>query len=284
MTYDYNNLEYSFITYINKYNIIHEKFNSSPKLKYHYINRTVNELYDKWLYDLYENPQFNRINYSHRDYYDNLYEFLKLQAPEWIMQEWCKLEYIDEIDDRAARYIAIIINKQFVDVNNVKASDEIESKLKHLANVYRYTENARYIENSRLVITYYPDNLIDISDFVNNTNILYHICPKTIYENKIKKNRLIPKIGKKHNRYYLPIVYIFTYPLSEKEIISYITQFNKSMNEYIQEWVVLKIDLSLNNYKMKFYSDPEYMFTNKACYTYETMHPRCISLYKEITI
>lgn len=142
-----------------------------------------------------------------------------------------------------------------------------------------------------------PNYTIDLTDYVYNVNsthkapgILYHICPKYIWKNKIKHNGLIPKCGNKHKRYYLPKAYFYTQIIDFEKYAYNLSKgiTNTRYKEYVNanEYVVLKIDLNkaIAKENYKFYNDDEYPIMNLACYTYDTIHPKCIELYQEISL
>lgn len=59
---------------------------------------------------------------------------------------------------------------------------------------------------------------------------------------------------------------------------------NEKSNIDLTKWVVLKIDLKRAREQYRFFQDPGYVIPGVACFTYETIHPRCISLLEEIDI
>lgn len=179
--------------------------------------------------------------------------------------------------------------------DNIQLHPDDENDIKNICISYGYYENSRYIVNTSshgklIAIDFIANYTEEVTDIVYNLNhpkyhpenaVLYHLCPKSIWENKIKKTGLIPKCKNKHKRnYYDPRIYFF-YMYDKNKFKKYAKDLSDGKET---EWVVLKIDLKMARDKYRFFRDPEYLFPLEACFTYETIHPRCISLKDEIHI
>ena len=273
-----NGYDSLFYKYLNENHQLNESFDFQDIKK-------ASQLYDNFLE---EAPFKYRSQYN---LYNNLFEFLKTVNPE---------SFIKRLKSISSDIIAIYQDIHvyvIIYCNTLHASEEIEKQLDIISNAYCYYEDGRTIEkdtngNDYLQISYAIINTDNVTDIVYNdyNGIIWHICPKYIYENYVCKQGLLLKCGNKHKRQYLPRLYFFLDPaiVSEANIKKYAKSLAKAIpneNKIINtEYVLLKINLNLiTNHNYTFYDDMEYG-PNISVYTYETIHPKCIQFIKEFNI
>lgn len=247
--------------------------------------------YDKWI-DHY-NTYTPLIQWQNR-----LLEFIQTVNPEWVHNKLTNIEgYIDMFYVQPLWYVRFYDDK-VVDRNKIKFNENVEIEISKIIEACGFTESYREFsqENKHIVeIALMPNYTQDVTDYVYNVDgnykhaaILYHVCPKDIWKNKISKTGIIPKAGNKHKRYYLPKAYFYTQLLN---FDLYAENLNKGIvdikyKEYVncKEYVVLKIDLNKRLQQYKFYNDDEYPLDKVVVFTYDTIHPKCIELYQEIKL
>ena len=136
-----------------------------------------------------------------------------------------------------------------------------------------------------------PKFIIEATDEIYKLNYLYHITLGVKYD-KIKNKGLIPKSYCK-KVYHPDRIYFYYKELDDFNFINQAKSLYKNDNEYIDnvkkfindkglEIVILKIDLSkYNKLQYRFFYDPNQML---SVFTYEVIHPDCVSFYKSFYI
>lgn len=170
--------------------------------------------------------------------------------------------------------------------NDVNVPEEYDEIITNIIETYGYTVGYRYFDDQIELVGYacVKNYTRDLTDYVYEQKkfpgLLWHICPKSIWEDKISKNGIIPKFGNKHKRMYAPRSYYYTVYPSDSDF--YKKDLSKACTNPLyrnaDEYVVLQIDLSKTDQHYNFYNDDEYSPTGDACFTYDTIHPRCITL------
>ena len=273
-----NGYDFLFHKYLNENHQLNESFDF-------HNNKKLSLLYDNFLKEapIKYQPQYN--------FYNRIFEFLKTVNPE---------SFIKRLKNISPNIIAIYQDIHVYVIiygDSLYVSDEIEKQLDIISNAYCYYEDRRSIEKDLngkeyLQISYAIIHTDNVTDIVYNdyNGIIWHICPKYIYEKYICKQGLLLKCDNKHKRQYLPRLYFFLEPsiVTDNNIKKYARDLAKAIPDENKinntEYVLLKIDLKLiNNHKYIFYDDIEYD-PNIAVYTYETIHPKCIQFVKEFVI
>ena len=175
--------------------------------------------------------------------------------------------------------------------------DKNKSKI---SNLYESYLNKKYKDNF-LNSNYYTyidilnegliKFIIEATDEIYKLNYLYHITLGVKYD-KIKNKGLIPKSYCK-KVYHPDRIYFYYKELDDFNFINQAKSLYKNDNEYIDnvkkfindkglEIVILKIDLSkYNKLQYRFFYDPNQML---SVFTYEVIHPDCVSFYKSFYI
>ena len=119
---------------------------------------------------------------------------------------------------------------------------------------------------------------VDVTDYVFEKGILYHLCRKEVVD-KILKNGLSPRESQWYSFKNSPRIYFFCVEISDKNLEYWVqdTFFGKTIKS--NDYVLLKIDVSKINNNPKFYGDPR---LTDAVYTYDNINPEAIEKYKEI--
>lgn len=231
-------------------------------------------------------------------YQNRIYEFLHTINPEWLCSNLNRIPGLKRMFKSGALYYAQF-DKQNVDIKSLKFPESTEIDLENIVECCGYVIAFRHFPIDTpdvLEIAFAPNYTKDMTNYVYDATekykepgILYHICPKQIWENKISKTGIIPKTGNKHNRLYAPRAYFFTHQINfdayAEDLRKGIT--NTKYKEYVNcnDYVVLKIDLNkiFHREQYHFYIDSEYNGVIPiSVFTYETIHPKCIEVFDEI--
>lgn len=277
------------------YNALNEKYNNNileDTLEW----SEICELYDTWKFQL--KYAFPNLNIS----YNTLYEFLTTTDPELFAYRMSVIPAFLRYEKDAGEIINMIFDMAYVS-GELKLNSLFEKEIINSAIACCYTENTRYINpfnNNELCIEFNKNYTEEVTDKIYNFfkthryhpegAVVWHICPKYVYENKIKRTGLLPKAKKKNDRNYLSRIYVFLNKPNNNQLKSVATDFNNAMpkdkgwDNNSNDWVLLKIDLKLAGEPIRFFNDPEYIFSGIAAFTYETIHPRCITVDKEFSI
>ena len=282
---------------LRSYRLLNEEYNS------HIVNdnlawNEICELYDTWKFQLkYAFPSWQTS-------YDALYEFLTTTSPDVFAYRMSVIPAFLKYEIDNPVYITMIFDRKYVVSEDKIVFDALyEKEIKNSAIACCYTENDRYINpynNREICIEFTQNYTKEVTDkvyrFFKNHRfdpsgaIVWHICPKYVYENKIKKTGLLPKAKRKYNRNYLSRIYVFLNKPDDKKLKFYASDLNKAIPEdkgwdkQSNEWMLLKINLKLAGEPLRFFEDPEYPLAGVAAFTYESIHPRCISIEKEFSI
>ena len=210
-------------------------------------------------------------------------------------------EYLDELEFLADTAGAVTV-KRFT--QKVQGPSQVTYVGKgKLDEIKQYINNMGYfISNSYIdtVLSEYgqvihiqvePKFIIEATDEIYKLNYLYHITLGVKYD-KIKNKGLIPKSYCK-KVYHPDRIYFYYKELDDFNFINQAKSLYKNDNEYIDnvkkfindkglEIVILKIDLSkYNKLQYRFFYDPNQML---SVFTYEVIHPDCVSFYKSFYI
>ena len=136
-----------------------------------------------------------------------------------------------------------------------------------------------------------PKFIIEATEEIYKQNYLYHITLASKYD-KIKNIGLIPKSYCK-KVYHPDRIYFYYKELDDFNFKKQAKSLYKNDDDYIDnvknyltdkglEIVILKIDLSkFNKLQYRFFYDPNQML---SVFTYEVIHPDCVSFYKSFYI
>lgn len=117
---------------------------------------------------------------------------------------------------------------------------------------------------------------VEVSDFVQKQDFIYHICPN-IYLNKINKSGLVPKYSS-WNRFSNPErVYFFVKKPTHNDFVLWAKNFNIYKKVYAgnEGWSLLKIDVPSLIENTKFYFDPR---MRDGVYTTGNIPPQSIEI------
>lgn len=240
----------SFLEYLNFY-----RHSSNESFIYDDLLE-VTKIYDNWIH---------YMKNTHHKYhlYNRLYEFLHTVDYDTMAYRMPMIpNFIGSDKDAVDVGMYFSCNKYKADNDN-KFSDDIENYILDASEVCGYTESYRVFVDTlnAICIMFRPNYTQDMTEYVKNIshNILYHVCPKDVYEYKICKTGLIPKFNNKHKRIYAPRIYFYTMKV---DFTKYASDLKNGINdetlnnEYknYNDYVVLKIDLNKNiDYTYHFY-------------------------------
>lgn len=208
-------------------------------------------------------------------------------------------KFIEKIKNNFSHYKLEIIRNDFDSKYNqfiIKCNDI--KKLASNKNFIELCDNANYeiiINQDQLTIK--PIKGKDVTDEVYKYPIIYHITPKYIYEDKIKKFGISPKgkskqksYGSKYKRIYCfyskdPMKLAPTFARIKKRFALYDYGHIESMNQNINKgYVILSIDLSkYKERKIKFFEDSGQKGYN-AFWTFDFIPYWCITEIKDIEL
>lgn len=266
---------------------------------------------------LKENNKQDLIDYTFEDYcYENLIDIDKfsennkkfienqyislLRGTEFLSHDYEGFqEYLYE--GVLSTYSAYRLVEKIKDLNEYKdfwKIEVIENKKGKVNPIYIYGEK-KFIDDKQFqqLLTFYnyeaswldtkecifvkPIKGEDITNYVYSLPYIYHFTPKFIYENKIQKYGLKQKIKKGTN--YGKIYFFYTKNDPIKEMKPWAKLKNRRENKDYKDFVILKIDLSKLNNRIKFFEDDESNNDN-TFYTFEFIPASCITVYKEFDI
>lgn len=249
----------------------------------------IPENFDNWIGFVAKNRP--RLLESH---YVIINEFLKTIEPRHLKNAFDGLSYYKDIiistdnnsfDQEIVAYFDIpyTIIDEYSDVNVPEKYDNV---ITGIIETYGYTVGYRYFDDQIGLVGYacVKNYTRDLTEYVYEQKkfpgFLWHVCPRVIWENKISKNGIIPKFGNKHKRVYAPRSYYYTE--FSPDLNFYIKDLSKACTNPLyrnaDDYVVLQIDLTKTEQHYNFYNDDEYGQRAIACFTYDTIHPRCITL------
>ena len=291
----------SLIKIDNFYNYLKQYNDNKTILSEYFFNENYNKNKSKLsnLYESYLNKKYNRnfLNANYYSYIDILNEGLIITQPyDKFIEKLSTLNLTDYnayIIDTNNDYITKMIDCIFIYDEYMNKENEI----KQYINKMGYFISDSYIDN---VLSQYgkvihiqiePKFIIEATDEIYKLNYLYHITLGSKY-NKIKNQGLIPKSYSKRS-YHPDRIYFYYKELDDfnfknqaKSLYKIDNKFIDNVKPYITdnglEIIILKIDLSkFDKLQYRFFYDPNQML---SVFTYEVIHPDCVSLYKSFYI
>lgn len=211
-----------------------------------------------------------------------LNEFLKISNPELFectLPECTGLEY-NENNKEICIYFEVGFTETRNEIIMNSISKSFRIKLECIVEMNGYIIDHYFVyQDEYLAVLLKPNYAYE----ANEVKTIYHVCPKSVYENHIIKTGLIPKWNNKHKTLYAPrICFSDVYPATNEEYKKYIEAYNPTYKDK-KEYVLLRINLpEFHNYH--FYRDFEYPTNGLMFFTYDTINPKYIHKVKEITI
>ena len=290
----------SLITIDNFYNYLKQyQQNKSVLSEYFFIpnnnkQRKISKLYESYLEKKY-NHNFLNVNYY--NYVDILNEGLIMtQNYNTFIDKLSTLNLIDYdayILDTNNNYLTKIIECIFIYDEYMNRENDIKQYIDKMgyfiSDSYVDTILSQYGQIIHIQIE--PKFIIEATDEIYKQNYLYHITLDVKYD-KIKNIGLIPKSYCK-KVYHPDRIYFYYKELDNFNFKNQAISLYKTEDDYIDnvkkyitdkglEIVILKIDLSkYNKLKYRFFYDPNQML---SVFTYEVIHPDCVSFYKSFYI
>ena len=290
----------SLITIDNFYNYLKQyQQNKSVLSEYFFIpnnnkQRKISKLYESYLEKKYNH---NFLNANYYNYVDILNEGLIMtQNYNTFIDKLFTLNLIDYdayILDTNNNYLTKIIECIFIYDEYMNRENDIKQYIDKMgyfiSDSYVDTVLSQYGQIIHIQIE--PKFIIEATDEIYKQNYLYHITLGVKYD-KIKNIGLIPKSYCK-KVYHPDRIYFYYKELDDFNFKNQAISLYKTEDDYIDnvkkyitdkglEIVILKIDLSkYNKLKYRFFYDPNQML---FVFTYEVIHPDCVSFYKSFYI
>lgn len=287
----------SLITIDNFYNYLKQyQQNKSVLSEYFFIpnnnnkQRKISKLYESYLDKKYNH---NFLNANYYNYIDILNEGLIItQNYNTFIDKLSTLNLTDYdayILNTNNNYLTKIIECIFIYDEYLNRENDIKQYIDKMgyfiSDCYVDTILSQYGQIIHIQIE--PKFIIEATDEIYKQNYLYHITLGAKYD-KIKNIGLIPKSYCKKvyhpDRIYFYYKELDDFNFKNQAISLYKTEDNyiDNVKKYITdkglEIVILKIDLSkYNKLKYRFFYDPNQML---SVFTYEVIHPDCVSFYK----
>lgn len=232
------------------------------------------DIYDIFMYHKFKDKYYFHPSYN--EYQNIIYESLTCSYPLASLEKKLYEKYDDIIEHImfAGKYFNLCDGMDiYIKVNDYL--NEIK-KLCHFYGYYiasvDYDENRNcfiYTVESLYGVTEVTDDIYKISENFNN---LYHITHKK-YWNKIKKLGLFPKHHDKRAVHPDRIYFLVDeYPFNN------IKDLAKNLYPNDNDYLILKVDLSKNNFKVKLFLDPAY--NENGVFTKENISPKCLSIFQ----
>ena len=254
----------------------------------------ISNLYESYLSKKYKD---NFLSSNYYTYIDILNEGLVItQSYDKFIEKLSTLnlrDYDAYIIDTDNNYITKMIDCIFIYDEYLEKENEIKQYINNMgyfiSNSYIDTVLSEYGQIIHIQVE--PKFIIEATDEIYKLNYLYHITLGVKYD-KIKNKGLIPKSYCK-KVYHPDRIYFYYKELDDFNFINQAKSLYKNNNEYIDnvkkfiedkglEIVILKIDLSkFNKLQYRFFYDPNQML---SVFTYEVIHPDCVSFYKSFYI
>ena len=284
----------NFYSYLKQY-----QQNKSVLSEYFFIpnnnkQRKISKLYESYLEKKYNH---NFLNANYYNYVDILNEGLIMtQNYNTFIDKLSTLNLTDYdayILDTNNNYLTKIIECIFIYDEYMNRENDIKQYIDKMgyfiSDSYVDTVLSQYGQIIHIQIE--PKFIIEATDEIYKQNYLYHITLGVKYD-KIKNIGLIPKSYCK-NVYHPDRIYFYYKELDDFNFKNQSISLYKTEDDYIDnvkkyitdkglEIVILKIDLSkYNKLKYRFFYDPNQML---SVFTYEVIHPDCVSFYKSFYI
>ena len=290
----------SLITIDNFYNYLKQyQQNKSVLSEYFFILNNNKQRKISKLYESYLNKKYNHnfLNANYYNYVDILNEGLIMtQNYNTFIDKLSTLNLIDYdayILDTNNNYLTKIIECIFIYDEYMNRENDIKQYIDKMgyfiSDSYVDTVLSQYGQIIHIQIE--PKFIIEATDEIYKQNYLYHITLGVKYD-KIKNIGLIPKSYCK-KVYHPDRIYFYYKELDNFNFKNQAISLYKTEDDYIDnvkkyitdkglEIVILKIDLSkYNKLKYRFFYDPNQML---SVFTYEVIHPDCVSFYKSFYI
>lgn len=284
----------NFYSYLKQY-----QQNKSVLSEYFFIpnnnkQRKISKLYESYLEKKYNH---NFLNANYYNYVDILNEGLIMtQNYNTFIDKLSTLNLTDYdayILDTNNNYLTKIIECIFIYDEYMNRENDIKQYIDKMgyfiSDSYVDTVLSQYGQIIHIQIE--PKFIIEATDEIYKQNYLYHITLGVKYD-KIKNIGLIPKSYCK-KVYHPDRIYFYYKELDNFNFKNQAISLYKTEDDYIDnvkkyitdkglEIVILKIDLSkYNKLKYRFFYDPNQML---SVFTYEVIHPDCVSFYKSFYI
>lgn len=177
---------------------------------------------------------------------------------------------------------AIKINNTNNNTNYIEIFAKTDEKTKkeidyHLNNYGYFQSFYNILSNGHMNLTYEKKYDVDITDFIREKGVLYHVCRKDVIK-KITNIGLTPRENEWISFKNQPRIYLFYEELSDTDLDEWIFQLNIGKKKKSNTYCLLSIDVSKIKNNPKFYIDPR---LNGTTYTYDNINPEAIKIIKE---